>query len=612
MSEVPLYDSKRRPVVMGRRIASAGEGTIWEVADGRDLVAKVYLKPTILKAEKLRYMTHVCNDRLTSLAAWPTETLETSSGEIRGFLMPHIASAKDIHKLYGPGDRKKNFPEANWAFLIRAAANTARAFAVLHEQGHIVGDVNHGNLLVSAKATVALVDCDSFQVKSPQRTFLCEVGVPTHTPPELQEVNFASVARTKNHDAFGLAVLIFQLLFMGRHPFSGGFLGTGEMPIERAIKEFRFAYGDEARARQMQPPPHTLPLQAVSTNVAFLFERAFSQAGRDSGRPSANQWIAALEMLEKELRVCPANNRHHYYKSSAICPWCFIESKTGMVYFPPVFVTGATAFPPLVSIETLWKRIEAIPLRVAPLETVASAIPKPTTKFAEIASKRQNFFWKTLHFITIVSARQEAAARKGVAEKRLEELKQLWPLPELQKRFQESLRQFEEQRKAFQELDFVRQKKSDELNQQIRGQQLRRHLESCSIRAGVISGIGPAKEVALKSYGIDTAYDLTADRVLQVPGFGPYLATRLLNWRTSLEGQFRFDPSKGVDPHDVAALDSDIYAKKKRIIAYLENAPSTLRKIVEEMEREHLKLRTEIQQTAERRAQAEADLDSIS
>ena len=43
------------------------------------------------------------------------------------------------------------------------------------------------------------------------------------------------------HDAFGLAVLIFQILFMGRHPYSGHFLGSGEMPIERAIREHRFA-----------------------------------------------------------------------------------------------------------------------------------------------------------------------------------------------------------------------------------------------------------------------------------------------------------------------------------------------------------------------------------
>lgn len=51
--------------------------------------------------------------------------------------------------------------------------------------------------------------------------FHCDVGVPLWTPPELQGRDFRGLTRTKNHDRFGLAVLMFQLLFMGRHPFAG-------------------------------------------------------------------------------------------------------------------------------------------------------------------------------------------------------------------------------------------------------------------------------------------------------------------------------------------------------------------------------------------------------
>ena len=33
-------------------------------------------------------------------------------------------------------------------FLIHTAANIARAFAVVHESGQVIGDVNHGNIVV--------------------------------------------------------------------------------------------------------------------------------------------------------------------------------------------------------------------------------------------------------------------------------------------------------------------------------------------------------------------------------------------------------------------------------------------------------------------------------
>ena len=40
-----------------------------------------------------------------------------------------------------------------------------------------------------------------------------------------------------NHDNFGLAVLIFQLLFMGRHPFSGRYQRPGRHALSNARLE---------------------------------------------------------------------------------------------------------------------------------------------------------------------------------------------------------------------------------------------------------------------------------------------------------------------------------------------------------------------------------------
>lgn len=276
---------------VGRELGRGGEGAVYEVADRPDLVAKVYHRaPGPERSAKLAAMTSLRMDRLLRVAAWPVETLhDRPAGPIIGLLMPRITGFKAIHNLYGPKTRLAEYPNANWQFLVHAAANLARAFAVIHDHGHVIGDVNHGNAVVSSKAMVTLIDCDSFQIAANGRHYPCEVGVSTHQPPELQGLpSFRGLVRTPNHDNFGLAVLIFQLLMMGRHPFAGRYLGSGDMPIERAILEHRFAYGGVAASRQMQAPPHTLTLAALSPPVVALLERAFSPEGnRNTGRPAA-------------------------------------------------------------------------------------------------------------------------------------------------------------------------------------------------------------------------------------------------------------------------------------------------------------------------------------
>src|SRR5262249_8573270 len=162
--------------------------------------------------------------------------------------------------------------------------------------GCVIGDVNESGFLISSKATSVLIDSDSFQVTSAQRRFLCQVGKPEYTPPELCGARLDQLTRAPNHDNFGLAVLVFQLLFMGRHPFAGRFSGTGDMPIERSIAEYRFAYSSQSTTTKMQPPPGAPLLTDFPTYIGHAFETAFGKSGL-SGRPAAATWITLLQNL---------------------------------------------------------------------------------------------------------------------------------------------------------------------------------------------------------------------------------------------------------------------------------------------------------------------------
>lgn len=329
-----------RQVALGAELGRGAEGAVFEVVGSADLVGKVYLAPVGQHhAAKISSMVDGRAPAIEEFTAWPVDEL-LLSGHLRGFLMRRVPiSFRPIHTLYGPKSRAVDFPGATWAFLGHVAMNLCRAFAAVHAAGHVIGDVNHDNVRVDAKGIVRLIDCDSFQIGSHGRRFRCCVGVSTYTPPELQGVQLDGVDRLPEHDAFGLAVMIFQLLLMGRHPFSGRFAGAGDMPIERAISEYRFPYSPTSAASGMQPPPNAIGLNALPLQVAALFRRAFER-GRPQDRPLPAEWLSGLEAFRVALTRCDTNPLHYFLSNNQRCPWCEIETRVGVSLFGVAFFSS--------------------------------------------------------------------------------------------------------------------------------------------------------------------------------------------------------------------------------------------------------------------------------
>ena len=185
-----LYDQTGRPWPLGKELASGGEGIVYNLVNDRSQLAKVYRQaPSHHKTEKLRWLIKAASTELRRIAAWPTVTLHESPGNPPiGFLMPRFSGCQPIHHLYNPAQRLKYFPRADWCFLLQTARNCAAVVDSVHAAGFIIGDVNQSNVLVSDKGLVCLLDCDSFQVQANGQIYLCEVGVPHYTPPELQRL----------------------------------------------------------------------------------------------------------------------------------------------------------------------------------------------------------------------------------------------------------------------------------------------------------------------------------------------------------------------------------------------------------------------------------------
>ena len=219
---------------------------------------------------------------------------------------------------------------------------------------------------------MVLIDCDSFQVKDGEASFSCDVGVPLFTPPELQGRNFRGLTRNADHDAFGLAVLLFHFLYVGRHPFAGRY-ADGEMPIEQAIAESRFAFGANAVSRGMSSPPGTLALDAFGAPIAALFERAFAAPGK-AARPTAVEWVDAMNTLEGDLTTCTTSPDHDYPKSAACC-WCELESRTSMVLFGNMPRRGVPFFD-RTELDRLMERHHGLSRRLRSSSSITRRLPK--------------------------------------------------------------------------------------------------------------------------------------------------------------------------------------------------------------------------------------------
>lgn len=631
------YTSSGEEILLGNIINEGGEGIVYRVEGNSSLVAKIY-KESIdsEKAEKLLWMITQKDKKLLTLAGWPTDILRKKSNSLTvGFLMPMVGGCEQIHELYGNKSRRSKFPEADWRFLIHAAINVARAFYVIHNQGHVIADVNHGNFLVTQDGTVKLIDCDSYHINANGKQYLCDVGVDTHIPPELQGKSLRGVTRTANHDAFGLAVLIFQLLFMARHPFSGAYLGSGESSIPESIKEHRFAYGESAKARQMRQPDGTLPLEAVSKPIAQLFERAFLT---DSDRPTPQEWIEALSILSDNLTKCNNDYGHFYYNKLQSCPWCKLETQTGVQFFPARLPDSIDGF----DIKTIGDLIDAIkpPSPSSALQPIDVNSVRPNRQ-ATSAVRKRNFtllgsaclcvgaiclmvimelggtamFWLTV--LTVGFCYGLSNLGRGDAEKNTQHeltavtkewqrVEKSWKTTASETCFKDFRSEIRKKIETHRGLPQRRLEKLKELELQRYQSQLEQFLDSYRIEDADIPQIGWSRKATLESYGIETAADIKQSDVLAIPGFGPTYTIRLIGWRKKIEKQFVFNPKQGVNPAEIQNIEREIATTRIKLEKELINAPEQLGLLLERIEKQRKDLLHIVEKASMRKAQAEA------
>lgn len=290
---------------------------------------------------------------------------------------------------------------------------------------------------------------------------------------------------------------------------------------------------------------------------------------------TAAAWLKLLEAARSELATCKANTAHHYFRQAKDCPWCRME----------------TTFPGLVLFNTATTGVVLTTTDIASLSAALNAIADPGTapdiakliinptnlvaspNVSAIRSQRfrryvvlgigasgglllLTYATPWLGMLTIGGALwafmklpddasrleiaktsaqtawnaicrdwQSKAGNQSYLKVRsdgLNAIRQLADLPNVEKRL---LR---------------------ELDQKRRELQLEAFLEKHRIDRASITHIGPGRRVQLTSYGIETAADITKQRVLAIPGFGNAIANSLVAWRRAIEARFVWDRLKAL------------------------------------------------------------------
>jgi len=582
----------------GREIGSGGEGRVLEVNDHALLVAKIYTTlPDSEKTDKLRTMLAMRNDSIEAYTAWPQDLLHGQDQRVTGFTMKKLSGYVPLHMVFSPMDRKKRFPDKGYNFLVHVARNLAGAFMKLHGAGLVVGDVNEGNILINGSGIVCFIDCDSFQIRKTDGNgyFYCDVGIPRYTPPELlKEQSFEGIARSTNTDNFSLAILIFQLLFLGRHPFAGKNTTQKDIDEETAIKTHEFAYSLKKKRKKLLPPNDSMQLEDLPDPVVALFHQAFE----DKTRPTAAQWLAALEQLLADMATCSLTKLHTYPSTMAACPWCRFRKERGILFFLDDSYLHATNL--LSDIDAFVNGFKTEHLEIERLQqpflfrdlTVAApeAYFRQRAKmiqagvvFSVVAGLVLAFFqplflllcffgpyavyhyspWRRELEAEIARRKKEHATLERLLREKIAEHDHPGDLLH----YERGLEQLERGVATYRQLPEITEHKRQEMEEAVYNEQLSYYLACFKLEHHEIPAIGDVRKKSLIQHGILSAAEVGMLAHTKVPGIGPRNYQVLLSWQRQVASNFLYIPDDAKMQEGMATVARETAALRARLEA---------------------------------------------
>lgn len=344
---VRLVDKARNieVVVLGNEIARGGAGAVFPIKGDPSRVVKIYHAQT-LQSDGLTYQNRIAamlrqsptlpavqeRGRHYVQIAWPLAlAMENSSSQgFLGFAMPalDVAGTVEIEWVLNDKQAAKKGLRSDLGARVTLARQMAGVLSALHDAKHYVVDLKPINARFYKDALyMAFLDCDGFSIADGTNRIPAPQFTTEYLAPEFQSRGNPN-DDPEQQDRFALAVVIFQLLNYGIHPYSG-VPKRSNVPAERQklIEGNFYAYGQSANSK-IAPVPSSSH-ECIPSELRILFDRAF---GLDtSSRPSAVEWRNVLSTYATrttgQLRQC-ANDKDHFYFYGMPCSLCLRLRRT--------------------------------------------------------------------------------------------------------------------------------------------------------------------------------------------------------------------------------------------------------------------------------------------
>ncbi|MBV6457910.1 MAG: hypothetical protein HONBIEJF_01030 [Fimbriimonadaceae bacterium] len=605
------------------RIGEGGEGRVFSLRSHKDLVLKLYKDLDSNQRLRIEGLVSRQSEKLRRAAAWPIDFVRDPGGNSAGFVMEYLKDYRPLYSIYQVKSRMQTLPDRNFQFMVRVARNLATCVHFVHEDGLVIGDLNESNVMVAANAMVKLIDSDSFQIDIGGQTILCEVAKAELLAPELHGVRLDTTPRIQNNDLFPLAVLIFQALVFGRHPFAGKPKDHQEVSLEDAIREGHYVF---TKRREIPlDPPAGISLDWLPEEIRELFERAFDRS--EPLRPSALEWFEALQRLESSLVVCDTelardsavttgNAAHVHWSGVDHCPWCEMEGRWRFSLFGSRTLSAPDdLLAESASLKELIDTIQAVPLPdLDPSPVLANELPKPfgaNDVLASIAvaswplsitllTTIGNQVW-TLPWAIVAGAalpfgltgwltwrsteRWRETRRYRAVLRRLEPFFDRWQRLADRDLYQKKLDHYQGLIKKYQDVNRRMELERFAVFRKMYQPEIRRFLSSYSILVADVETTGNLLRSDLYERGLRTAADVDETTLARIPGSRAY-SKELIKWRENLEMAYWATSANAIPNADERRLRNEAFREQQAIVQELREAPEELKRLGEELRRE--------------------------
>ena len=625
-----------------REIGRGGEGQVYEIVNKSTLVLKLYTEQlTPERIAKLRLMVSLASSQIDQYTAWPKDIVVNKEGQVCGFVMKKLTKYVPLHNLFSPMDRKRLFPDKGYNFLVHAARNLSVAFHSLHAEGIIVGDVNEGNILVNGLGMIAFIDCDSFQIKDGTQYHYCEVGVPRYTAPELlAKSSFENVIRTSNNDTFSMAVLLFQLLFLGRHPFAGKNNSSDDIDEEKAIKQHWFAYSLISKHQKLLPPNDSLPLKTVSTALQDLFHESFEQIER---RPLPAKWVAALDDFQRNMVLCTVSPLHNYPNTFDHCPWCAFKEKRNILYF--LDDSYLQHFPAEKDFDEFINGFKVKKLTFPKLELNDKSLKSLKPKPVDEKSKRNyiiqgnvlmiiivigilswirigwislftlpavfvlNYFlpWRKKLFLELESGN----AKLNLLQENLNKAIDNYQKPPEMRNYEKAIQKINQLVKRYQNMPKELLQRQKSMEQKVYDEQFRSFLAGFRISDHEFPGMGASRMASFYAAGIYTAADIERLKTTKLVGIGSKFIQMFLSWQRNMGLGFVYHPDNDLLLKEYRGIVMAMNQEKQQLESDIKSTFQSIKFMETSLKTKQTQLQHSITTLQRQYVQAELDLKEL-